>query len=291
MCYYWTDLKNEVFMKKMVIFVLLALLFLFSIFPSGEKEYKYSIDDMGEIVKSTKGITSGIKKLSDNYVIRNTKKSNELLSSLHKDIESNKFFFIEKNDEDKVEAFLKGLKTASDFYKDVTSDKNVRKTKTLLLSYYDDVKYFSENVNAILEETKSELRQLNTEYEYLKEVISKSGTNRESEKKIASYEKQIKFTEMAIDLLEDFSPTYERLLPPIEKIEDDIDFFILTLKETAKVFDSAYRTAELSKNILNAYDVIEELGNLNSLSDDMQNSWGDLEVIVGNLVDMASSFS
>lgn len=279
-------------MKKNCFILLLITLFaLGQIFASGNKEYDFTLQDMDKVVKGTQEVSRGIKKLSDNYVVKNAKKANEVLASIRTDIESNKFLFVEKSDKDKVDTFLVGLKKAEDFYTGVTSEKNVANTKASLLSYYIDVQNFSNNVREMLSDTENELKQLNKDYEALSRDIAKKGTSRESEKKSDSLERQIRFTEQRVEMLINFSPSYEGLMPAITKIEEDIDFFILTLKESAKVFNSAYRTVELSKNILNAYDVIEELNNLNSLSDDIQKSWEDLEAIVDNLVEMASSIN
>ena len=258
---------------------------------SGNKEYDFTLQDMDKVVKGTQDVSKGIKKLSENYIVKNAKKANELLASIRTEIESNKFIFIEKSDRDRVNSFLAGLKKAEDFYTSVTSEKNVAKTKESLLSYYIEVQNFSVNVQKMLRDTENELKQLNKDYEALNRDIAKKGSSRESEKQIDSLERQIRFTEQRVEMLTNFSPSYEGLMPAISKIEEDIDFFILTLRESAKVFNSAYRTVELSKNILNAYDVIEELNNLNSLSDDIQKSWEDLEAIVDNLVEMASSIN
>ena len=74
----------------------------------------------------------------------------------------------------------------------------------------------------------------------------------------------------------------------VEKVQADVDFFIATLKETAKVYETAYRTAELSMNISNAIDNIQELNALGDLTNDIMESWKNLDSILDNLTDISN---
>lgn len=74
----------------------------------------------------------------------------------------------------------------------------------------------------------------------------------------------------------------------MEKVEDDIDYFILTLQETAKIYESAYRTVELSMNISNAINNIQEFTSLNDLINEVMKSWDNLDGILDNLTDLSN---
>ena len=89
-------------------------------------------------------------------------------------------------------------------------------------------------------------------------------------------------------MIRDFKTNYGRLIPEMKKVEDDIDYFILTLQETAKIYESAYRTVELSMNISNAIDNIQEFTSLNDLSDEVMKSWDNLDGILDNLTDLTN---
>ena len=89
-------------------------------------------------------------------------------------------------------------------------------------------------------------------------------------------------------MIRDFRNNYGKLIPEMEKVQSDVDFFILTLQETAKSYEEKYRTAELSLNISNAIDNILELSELSNLTDDIMASWKDLDVILDNLSDISN---
>lgn len=85
-------------------------------------------------------------------------------------------------------------------------------------------------------------------------------------------------------MIRDFKTHYGKLIPEIEKVQADVDFFIITLKETAKV----YKTAELSMNISNAIDNIEELNALGDRTNEIMESWKNLDIILDNLTDISN---
>ena len=80
-------------------------------------------------------------------------------------------------------------------------------------------------------------------------------------------------------------------MPTLDKVKSDVDYFILALTESVKVYKKAVQVAELSQTITNAMDTINQLNELNNLSVQIAESWSHLESIMEQLSDIQQSIA
>ena len=271
-------------MKKisLVLFSLFITFFFSSCYTKQENMISKipAITEIPTITKKTKENVTGLKSLSENYVIENVKKANQLLADTNKNLQK-----AEKKDKKNIlKTFVNDYKEIVDFYVDITNEKKVLKIKNELLEYYENTIEFYDNLSVMENDLKifkeNCLAQIKT---YDEIELSKE------DKLIKSrIEAEYNHAEKQEKMIRDFKTNYERLIPEMKKVEDDIDYFILTLQETAKIYESAYRTVELSMNISNAIDNIQEFTSLNDLSDEVMKSWDNLDGILDNLTDLTN---
>lgn len=258
-------------MKKL--FLIMEMFLTFNIFAFGDRKLQ-TIEAIPKIHKKTEYDVKQVRVLSDNYVIKNIKQSNKYLDEAKKKIER-----AESKDKKKaIRIFIDEYKQIVDFYREITKDSEVKKIKKELFGYYDEVKKFSNNLEIMEKAIADKKNQLNYNLNYYP-----SNLTREDEVKKNSIEQQIKYLEQQEKMISDYNVLYSKLMPEFEKVQSDVNYFILVLKETAIVYETAYKTAELSLNISNALDNIQAINSLNDLSKEILNSWKNLDAIMTEL--------
>lgn len=271
-------------MKRLTsVLLILSITFFFSSCYI-EKENMISkipaITEIPTITKIIKENVTGLKSLSENYVIENIKKANQLLADTNKKLQKS-----EKKDKKNIlKTFVNDYKEIVGFYVDITSEKKVLKIKNELLGYYEDTVEFYDSLSVM----KNDLKVFKENC--LAQIKAYDNIELSKEDKLikSRIEAEYKHAEQQEKMIRDFKTNYGRLIPEMEKVEDDIDYFILTLQETAKIYESAYRTVELSMNISNAINNIQEFTSLNDLSDEVMKSWDNLDGILDNLTDLSN---
>lgn len=239
-----------------------------------------TISDVPKITKETKENVHGLRSLSENYVIKNVKKANKLLADTKKELEK-----AEKRDQKKkaLKIFVSDYKEVVDFYRSITKDKDVSKIKDELMGYYRETIEFYESLEEIEKSLGYDLENYSNKLTTYEETSS-----REAELKKKTLEQQVRYIGQQKKMINDFKNHYFKLIPEIEKVQKDVDYFVLTLQETAIVYESAYKTAELSMNIANAIDNISELNALGNLTNDIMDSWKNLDSILDNLTEISN---
>lgn len=239
------------------------------------KKIVYDTVYVKTITDDTKSNMEKVKALSDNYVIKNAKKANKLIEEMKKKVEKKKIHY-----------FVKQLKDIIKFYEYVTDAKRVESTKKELVEYYESTKCFYNDIDKILS-------NLNTELSTLNGNLNNLGTDntRETDVKKQSLNSQILFTNNAIQMLNDFKSCYSNLMPTLEKVQNDVNFFVLAITESVKVYKKAVQVAELSQTITNAMDTIKQLNELNNLSAQITESWQNLESIMKQLTAIQQSIA
>lgn len=239
-----------------------------------------TISDVPKITKETKKNVQGLRSLSENYVIKNVKKANKLLSDTKKELEK-----AEKKDQKKkaLKIFVSDYKEVVDFYRSITKDKDVSKIKDELMGYYRETIEFYESLEEIEKSLGYDLENYSTKLTNYGETSS-----REEKLKKKTLEQQVRYTDQQKKMINEFKNHYGKLIPEIEKVQKDVDYFVLTLQETAIVYETAYKTAELSMNIANAIDNISELNALGDLTNEIMDSWKNLDSILDNLTEISN---
>lgn len=268
--------------NKIIVFFVIGFIFSGCFFKGKEIETWRkvpTIADIPEITTETKKNVTGLKALSENYVIKNVKKANELLKTT-----SEKVSKLDKKDKKRkaMEVFVSEYKEIVKFYMDVTQEAKIEKVRKELMSYYEDTVVFYDSL-ATMEENLGIEKEI--KFSDLKKFEGTS--SREDKLRKSAKEAELKNIEQQEKMIKDFKINYGKLIPEIEKVQADVDFFILTLTETAKVYDSAYKTVELSMNIAKAIDNIEELNTLSNLTEDVMKSWENLDTILDNLTNIS----
>lgn len=244
------------------------------------KKIVYDTVYVKTITDDTKSNMEKVKALSDNYVIKNAKKANKLIEEMKNKTDK------EKVEKKKIHYFVKQLKDIIKFYEYVTDAKRVESTKKELVEYYESTKCFYNDIDKILS-------NLNTELSTLNGNLNNLGTDntRETDVKKQSLDSQILFTNKAIQMLNDFKSCYSNLMPTLKKVQDDVNFFVLAITESVKVYKKAVQVAELSQTITNAMDTIKQLNELNKLSTQITESWQNLASIMKKLTDIQQSIA
>jgi len=265
--------------KNCIIIFILIIFPAFYVHSNGVQEENITIN---EIISETKEITDDVKDLSDNYIIKNVKKYNKLISDIKNSIDSNAFFFFSKSEKSKLNIFIKGLKEMTDFYKEITSEENKDQVKNELLSYIDSVQMYKIELENLLFQEENEKKKLKNELEM--EIVKKTSSNiKDFEIIIESLNQRIKYSERRISMMETFIDRYSKIEPIINDASNTIDDFIFTLEQTGMIYESAYKTAEMGRDISIAYNTIGEFISLETLSLEIQNSWVELESIISDL--------
>lgn len=275
------------YINKIIVFFVIGFIFSGCFFKGKEIETGQkvperkvpTIADVPEITTETKKNVTGLKALSENYVIKNVKKANELLKTT-----SEKVSKLDKKDKKReaMEVFVSEYKEIVKFYMDVTQEAKIEKVRKELMSYYADTVVFYDSLATMEENLGIEKDKKFSDLKRFEGTSSREDKLRKSAK-----EAELKNIEQQEKMIKDFKINYGKLIPEIEKVQADVDFFILTLTETAKVYDSAYKTVELSMNIANAIDNIEELNTLSNLTEDVMKSWENLDTILDNLTNIS----
>ena len=269
-------------MKKLlqILIYLLAIIFITSCEIKNENLISKipNVSDIPEITKETKENVTGLKTLSENYVIKNIKKANKYLEETNRNL-----MLTEKKDKKKaLKEFVQNYKEIVEFYVDVTKEQNVIKIKQELMGYYDETVLFCDSLAKMEEDLKIFKEDCLAQIK-----VCEKETSKESAVKKARLEAEYKNAERQEKMISDFKNNYQRLIPEMKKVQSDVDFFIFTLQETAKVYESAYRTVELSMNISNAIDNIQELTSLDELTNEVMTSWENLDGILDSLTDIS----
>ncbi len=269
-------------MKKLlqILIYLLAIIFITSCEIKNENLISKipNVSDIPEITKETKENVTGLKNLSENYVIKNIKKANKYLEETNRNL-----MLTEKKDKKKaLKEFVQNYKEIVEFYVDVTKEQNVIKIKQELMGYYDETVLFCDSLAKMEEDLK-----IFKEDCLVQIKACEKETTKESAVKKARLEAEYRNAERQEKMIRDFKNNYQRLIPEMKKVQSDVDFFIFTLQETAKVYESAYRTVELSMNISNAIDNIQELTSLDELTNEVMTSWENLDGILDSLTDIS----
>ena len=237
-----------------------------------------------EIIQETKEIKDEVKDLSQNYVIESIKKYNKMIADIRTEVNSKSWFIYEKTDAEKFQVILDGIEEMKDFYNRLNKEKqDVRKE---MFSYIESVKSFSKELDRKIPEEKREKERLEREYNNIDPKYSAE----EKEIKRNGLRKRITFCERRVKILQDFTKNYYKLSPILEDARKSIDKFIFIIEESAGVYNDAYRTLKLQKDISNAYRTIDELKSLDYLSENIMKSWEDLENIVNILSDQVVGF-
>lgn len=232
------------------------------------------------ITDDTKINMEKVKALSENYVIKNAKKANKLIEDMKNKTEK------EKVDKKKISYFVKQLKNIIKFYEEITSPERVETTKNELINYYKATQNFYNDIDKVLSNLNSDLSNLNSNL-----VFIPHDGSRESDLRKQSLESQILFTNNAIQMLHALKNCYCDLLPTLEKVQSDVNYFVLAISESAKVYKKAVQVAELSQSITNAIDTIQQLKELNNLSNQITESWKNLQEITKKLSDIQHSIA
>lgn len=232
------------------------------------------------ITADTKENMEKVKALSEHYVIKNAKRANKLIEEMKKKTEK------EKVDKKKITYFISQLKDIIRFYESVTEPRKADAAKKDLISYYKATQSFYCDIDKILTNLNSELTRLNSELGTIP-----SDNSKENNMKRHSLDLQILFTNNSIQMLNTFKACYSNLMPTLDKVKNDVDYFILALTESVKVYKKAVQVAELSQTITNALDTIEQLNELNNLSNQIAESWNHLESIMEQLSDIQQSIA
>lgn len=244
------------------------------------KKIVYDTVYVKTITDDTKLNMEKVKALSDNYVIKNAKKTNKLIEEMKNKTDK------EKVEKKKIYYFVKQLKEIIKFYESVTDAKRVKSTKSELVEYYKSTKSFYNDIDKILNNLNTELSALTRDLNNLS-----ADNTREVDVKKQSLDSQILFTNNAIQILNNFKSCYYNLMPTLEKVQSDVSFFILAITESVKVYKKAVQVAELSQTITNAIDTIKQLKELNNLSEQITESWKNLESIMLQLSNIQQSIA
>lgn len=246
----------------------------------GKKHVIYDTVYVKTITNDTKENLDGVKALSDNFVIKNAKKANKMIEDMKNKAER------EKIDNKKLAHFIKQLREVIKFYEYVSSKNRVETTRKELVDYYNATKSFYNDIDKILVGLNNDLSGLNSELACI--PVEKT---RENSLRRQSVESQIRFTNNAIAMLHDFKACYSNLMPALDKVKDDVDYFILAISESVKVYRKALQNAELQQNISRAIDTIQQFDELNNLSNQIAESWRNLEDIMDQLASIQSSIA
>ena len=239
----------------------------------GEKELTIE-----EIVDETQEIKDDVKGLSKEYVIDNVKKYNSMTSEMRSEVNSKDWFLFEKEDSEKFEIILDGIGEISDFYNDLAERRDAVKKK--LKSYINDIQNFEDTIdNKVANE---ELINNNLLLDLEKLNINVSNSKRHKIKKL-NLSKRLEFSRRRIEMLVSFKENYSKLLPVMSSANQSIDDFIFVVIQSSSVYDDAYKTLKLQKDINDAYRTLDDLNSLDYLSNDIVKSWSDLESIVDTL--------
>lgn len=247
------------------------------------KQMKRTVYDTSYVKTITTGTEENmekVKSLSEHYVIRNAKRASKLIEDMKKKTEK------EKVDKKRINYFISQLKDIIGFYESITAPKKSAAVREDLIGYYKTTQHFYNDIDKILANLNSDLSQLNSELGKLPADNSKENCMKKH-----SLELQIHFTSSSIQILNTFKSCYSNLMPTLDKVKSDVDYFILALTESVKVYKKAVQVAELSQTITNAMDTINQLNELNNLSVQIAESWSHLESIMEQLSDIQQSIA
>ncbi len=246
-----------------------------------KKPITYDTVYVRTITDNTKANMEKVQALSENYVIKNAKRANKLIEDMKNKLEKN------KPEKKQILFFIKQLKSIIHFYEEITSEKRVESTKNELIGYYNATEKFYNDIDKILENLGMELQQLYTQ----RNSLSADDNSRENELRKLSLKNQIEFTDKAIEMLKTFKVCYSDLMPTLEKVQKDVNYFVLVIAESAKVYSKAVQAAELSQTITNAFDTLKQLQELNNLSEQITESWQNLKSITEKLSKIQQDFA
>ena len=264
-------------MKRITIYFILFIVIL-PVFSNGTIEFNYEIGDFDKILETTNDLVNDFKDVSEDYIVTNTRIINSNLAIIRKQLSNDKNFWGNvKSDSKKLEEYLSGLKKMVSFYDDIC--KNETKVKERLTSDINKLYALSFNMENILYNEKKQLLTLTRERSTYDQTNSKMDYSLE----INSLDQQISYCKMRIDMIERFYEKYSSIEPELNKIYKAVDVFCNTIKESLKVFQAAYNTVKLSKDIYNSFLIQYDMSELDNLSENIQKSWIDLDFIVSDL--------
>ena len=267
-------------MRIKVIIVFLCALFVavLPLFSGGSGEIKYDYNELSNIVDNTKTTTSGVTKLSQDYVVKNVNDINTKISNLKKTFDSDPEEGKKTlSDAKLMDSYLNSLKSIIKFYDEITKQEdsvksNLKKYKESIEKYEGTISVMNKDEHQKLDALEKELKSLNYGKTDMDQKLY--------DVKQKSLLQQIDYCHKRLDALETFSTNYNKIRPEIEKIDGEIDFFVETIKATRDVYQAAYDTAVLYKNLKYAYDSLKELIGLEEISRSIQQSWVDLSDII-----------
>jgi len=234
-------------------------------------------------------ITSDVKGLSESYVSQNVKKYNKLISDINADVNGKVWIFWQRDEQEKFQVILGGIKEINDFYADITSEKKKAEVRKAMASSIEEIKKFTVDVAQQLAQEGNDKQALEKELQTL-ESSSGQTDPQTLETKRLSLKKRLELADRRLAMMKQFQSNYSRIEPALQEALGEIERFILVVEESAKFYKDAYRTLKLSHDINAAYKQLEDFQKLEPLSQDLENSWKELENFVLTLTGQIAHF-
>jgi hypothetical protein len=238
-----------------------------------------------EVVTETKQISDNIKDIYLTYVIENVEKSNEFITEFKEKVASKKFFVFNRTEQEKAEIMIEQMKKVRDFYVKLASRDDLEET------FYGFLIKIDELSNDLKETVKEEILLLNEKERTLNSLEEYGYSDEQLTIRAKALYSQTVFIKERINMINHFLEDYKHLKHTVSDIKSGISKFVFTVKNSAEVYKEAYKTLKLAKDISLAYNTISELNSMNSLSEEITQSWKELESTIKNLSKQMDSFN
>ncbi len=233
-------------------------------------------DPIEQIVDQTRDIQDDIRDLSQNYVIGNIRKYNQMVQDIHAEVAAKKWGLFEKDEQEKFAILLDGIKEIRDFYWRVLQRNQNGRVEKSLLGYVQQVNEFAGRIERNLKHEQDTRADLEERLIFLKKC--KTGPRETVERQ--ALQKRLGWCRKRIKMTRIFLNEYQRLPGILEKSADAIKEFLYVAGLSAGVYKDAYQTLKLARDIRMAYRTVEELRSLDQISENIMESWQELDQIV-----------
>lgn len=251
-----------------------------------DKEAEASSLTVEEIVDETREVKEEIKNLSENYVIENIREYNAIVADIKKEVSSRKWFLFKKDDKDKYTIIFEGIEEIRDFYSELQQEGRKEEVRADLLSHVTSIQQFTKAIPIKIEAEQRTRQALAQELDNLASLAAEKQEIRQK-----AVTQRLSLCDRRISMLEGFHQNYQQMQVIMANAEAAIDRFMFTIAESSKVYDDAYRTLKLGHDISTAYQTLEEFKSLDTISQNIMQSWKDLDDIVASLTSQVSEFN
>lgn len=232
-----------------------------------------------QIVEQTRDIQSDIRDLSQNYVIRNIRKYNQMVRDIRSEVAAKKWGLFERDAQEKFAILLAGIKDIRDFYWRILQRNQNGRVESSLLGYVQQVRDFAARIERNLQKERQTRAELEKRLRFLK--TCDTGPRETIQRQ--ALQKRLGWCRERIKMTQSFLLEYQNLPGVLEKSAEAIQEFLYVVELSAGVYKDAYQTLKLAKDIRMAYRTVEELRSLEEISEDIMESWQELDQIVGIL--------